>query len=122
MSALCAILGIQRSSYYAWQKRPVNIPDVQLWMQAQAVHRRSRGAAGSRTMAKTLGVSRWRACKLMQACQLMSIQASKSKFRLAQEAAEAVPNHLNRAFQPTAPKRVWCGDLTYVRVRDSGRI
>ncbi len=89
---------------------------VQLRLQAQAVHRRSRGAAGSRTIAKTLGVSRWRARQLMQACQLVSTQPGKPKFRRAQEPVEAVPNQLNRAFQPTAPNRVWCGDITYLRV------
>ena len=89
---------------------------IQLRLQAQAVHRRSRKAAGSRTIAKTLGVSRWRARKLMQACQLVSKQPGQRKFRLAQAEAEAVPNQLNRAFQPTAPNRVWCGDITYVRV------
>jgi len=67
-------------------------------------------------MAKTLGVSRWRARKLMRDGQLVSTQPSKPKFRLAQAEAEAVPNQLNRAFQPTAPNRVWCGDITYVRV------
>ncbi len=67
-------------------------------------------------MAKTLGVSRWRARKLMQACQLVSTQPGKPKFRLAQEPAETVSNQLNRAFQPTAPNRVWCGDITYLRV------
>ncbi len=116
VSLLCAVLGIQRSSYYAWQKRPVNAHHIHLRMQAQAVHRRSRGAAGSRTIAKTLGVSRWRARQLMQACQLVSTQPGQPKFRVAQEAAEAVPNQLNRAFQPTAPNRVWCGDITYLRV------
>lgn len=113
---LCAVLGIQRSSYYAWQQRPVNTHQVQLRLQVQAVHRRSRGAAGSRTIAKTVGVSRWRARQLMQACQLVSTQPSKPKFRVASAEAEAVPNQLNRAFQPVAPNQVWCGDITYLRV------
>lgn len=116
VSRLCAVLGVQRSSYYAWQQRPVDAPDIQLRLQAQALHRRSRGAAGSRTIAKTLGVSRWRARKLMQVCHLVSTQPSKPKFRVALAEAEAVPNQLNRAFQPTAPNRVWCGDITYLRV------
>jgi len=116
ISLLCGVLGVQRSSYYAWQQRRVDTHQIQLRMQAQAVHRRSRGAAGSRTIAKTLGISRWRARKLMQACRLVSTQPSKPKFRLAQAEAEAVPNQLKRAFQPMAPNRVWCGDITYVRV------
>lgn len=116
MSTLCAVLGVQRSSYYAWQHRPVDTQQIQLQLQAQAIHRRSRRAAGSRTIAKTLGVSRWRARKLMQAGQLVSKQPGPRKFRRAQAEAEAVPNQLNRAFRPTAPNRVWCGDITYVRV------
>ncbi len=50
----------------------------------------------------------------MQACQLVSTQPSKPKFRLAQEAAEAVPNQL----EPTALNRVWCGDIAYLRVAE----
>lgn len=52
----------------------------------------------------------------MQAGQLVSKQPGPRKFRLAQAEAEAVPNQLNRAFQPTAPNRVWCGDITSIRV------
>ena len=88
---LCAVLEIQRSSYYAWQKRPRYVDHLPLQRQAKVIHRRSRGAAGSRTIAKTLGVSRWRARKLMRDCQLVSTQPSKPKFRLAQAEAEAVP-------------------------------
>lgn len=114
---VCAVLGVQRSSYYAWQQRPVEPRPLALRLQVQAVHRRSRGAAGSRTIAQTLGISRWRARKLMRACHVVSTQPGKPKFRIAQAEAEAVPNHLNRAFQPTAPNRVWCGDITYLRVK-----
>lgn len=52
----------------------------------------------------------------MQACHLVSTQPGKPKFRVAPVEAAAVPNQLNRAFQPTAPNRVWCGDITYLRV------
>lgn len=114
LAVLCDMLGIRRSSYYAWRNRPVEGELVQRQMQAHAVHRRSRGAAGSRTIAKALGVSQWRARKLMQAGQLVSTQPGPRKFRRAETEDEIVPNQLNRAFQPTAPDRVWCGDITYI--------
>ena len=116
ISLLCAVLCVQRSSYYAWQKQLMNAHHIQLQMKAQAVPQRSRGAAGSRTIAQMLGVSRWRARKLMQACHLVSTQPGKPNFPLAQEVTVAVPNQLNRAFQSSAPNRGGCGDNTYVRV------
>jgi len=65
---LCAVLGVQRSRYYAWPQRPVATGPFHLRLQAQAVHRRSRGSAGTRTLAKALGISRWRDRQLMQTC------------------------------------------------------
>lgn len=52
----------------------------------------------------------------MQACQLVSKQPGKSRYRPALDESSVVPNRLNRAFQPTAPNQVWCGDITYVRM------
>ena len=116
LTLVCEVVGIRRSSYYAWQKRPVRTPPSPLQLQAQAVHRRSRGAAGSRTIAQALGVSRWRARKLMQASHLVSRQPGKPKFRPAKAEGEVVPNQLNRAFQPLAPNQIWCGDITYIAI------
>lgn len=110
------VLGIRRSGYYAWRKRPRRQSDVHLQHQARQVHQRSRRAMGSRTMAQALGVSRWRARRLMQMCQLVSKQPGKPKYRLARHEARVAPNQLNRAFAPTAPNRVWSGDITYVRM------
>lgn len=115
-TVLCQVLEIRRSGYYAWRKRPERRPSVQLQQQARQVHRRSRGAAGSRTMAQALGVSRWRARQLMRLCQLVRKQPGKPKYRPTREEAGLARNQLNRAFQPTAPNRIWCGDITYVRM------
>ncbi len=71
---------------------------------------------GSRTMAHALGVSRWRARRLMQLYQLVSKQPGKPKYRPAQPETLVTSNQLNRAFSPTAPNQVWCGDITYVRM------
>jgi putative transposase len=114
LTMLCRVLAIRRSAYYAWRKRPVHGPSIDLQQQACEFHRRSRGAAGTRPLAQALGISRWRARRLMQTCQLVSKQPSRPKFRRAPVESTVVPNQLNRAFQPTAPNRVWCGDITYI--------
>ena len=91
LTMLCQVLGIRRSGYYAWRKRPRRSPSTQLQQQARQVHRRSRQAVGSRTMAKALGVSRWRARQLMQVCQLVSKQPGKPKYRPARQEAMVTP-------------------------------
>ena len=83
LTMLCRVLAIRRSGYYAWRKRPVRGPSIDLQQQACEFHRRSRGAAGTRPLAKALGISRWRARRLMQTCQLVSKQPSRPKFRRA---------------------------------------
>lgn len=52
----------------------------------------------------------------MKACQLVSKQPGKPRYHPAPTESPVVPNRLNRAFQPTAPNHVWCGDITYVRM------
>ncbi len=116
LTVICQALSLGRSGYYAWRKRPRQKYAEHVQDQARQVHRRSRGAAGTRTMATALGVSRYRARQLMRACQLVSKQPGKPKYRLAPGESSVVPNRLNRAFSPTAPNRVWCGDITYIRM------
>ena len=116
LTVISQVLGIRRSGYYAWLKRPRRKPAMHLQQQARHLHQRSRRAMGSRPMAQALGISRWRARRLMQMCQLVSKQPGKPKYRPARQEAMVAPNQLNRAFSPMAPNRVWCGDITYVRM------
>lgn len=55
-------------------------------------------AADSRPLAQALGISRWRARRLMQTCQLVSKQPGQPKFRRALMESTVAPNQLNRAF------------------------
>ena len=56
LTMICQTLGLGRSGYYAWWKRPRRQPAVHLQHQARQLHQRSRRAMGSRTMAQALGV------------------------------------------------------------------
>ena len=50
VSVLCDVLGISRSGFYAWSKRPEprrKASDAQLAAEIVAAHRRSRGTYGS---------------------------------------------------------------------------
>ncbi len=111
---LCHLFGIHRSVYYAQVKRPVNV---------QRVEWRSRGAAGSRAISQMLRQSgidagRWLARRLMQECGLTSRQPVKHRYWVKADNSPALPNLLSRQFNPVAPNRVWCGDISFIRQQD----
>lgn len=116
LTRLCRILAIRQSAYYAWRQRPVPVPSLALQQHACAFHQRSRGRPVTRPLVQALSISRWWARRLMQTGQLVSKQPGRPKFRRALMESTVAPNQLNRAFQPTVPNRVWCGDITYVRI------
>ncbi|WP_081364458.1 DDE-type integrase/transposase/recombinase, partial [Yersinia ruckeri] len=112
-----------RSVYYAQVKRPVNAQRIELRSRVREFHALSRGAAGSRAISQMLrqsGVNagRWLARRLMQECGLTSRQPVKHRYRVNEDNSPALPNLLNRQFNPATPNRVWCGDISFIRLQD----
>lgn len=120
---LCHLFGIRRSVYYAQVKRSVNAQRIELRSRVRAFHALSRGAAGSRAISQMLRQScvnagRWLARRLMQECGLTSRQPVKHRDWVNEDNSPALPNLLNRQFNPAAPNRVWCGDISFIRLQD----
>lgn len=61
---------------------------------------------------------RWLARRLMQECGLTSRQPVKHRYRVNEDNNPALPNLLNRQFNPVAPNRVWCGDISFIRLQN----
>lgn len=61
---------------------------------------------------------RWLARRLMQECGLASRQPVKHRYRVNEDNSPALPNLLNRQFNPAAPNRAWCGDISFIRLQD----
>lgn len=123
MLSLCRLWSVHRSVYYAQVKRPVNVQRIQLRSRVRAFHALSRGAAGSRAISQMLrqsGVDAgwWLAQRLMQECGLASRQPVKHRYRMNEDNSPALPNLLNRQFNPAAPNRAWCGDISFIRLQD----
>ncbi|ECG5959001.1 IS3 family transposase [Salmonella enterica subsp. enterica serovar Baguida] len=121
--SLCRLWGIHRSVYYAQVKRPVKVQRIELRSRVRAFHALSRGATGSRTISQMLRQSgvdagRWLARRLMQECGLASRQPVKHRYRVNEDNSPALPNLLNRQFNPAAPNRAWCGDISFIRLQD----
>ncbi len=60
--------------------------------------------------------------RLMRECRLTSRQPVKHHYRVNEDKSPPLPNLLNRQFNPAAPNRVWCGDISFIRLQDKWQI
>lgn len=118
---LCPVLGVPRSSYYAWRARPPSrraLQNERLRAQLAQLFVANRKVYGSPRLAVCLqrqGIpcSRNRVARHMQALQLKARQ--KRAFRpKTTEANHDQPIAPNRLVQPCSANQVWVGDITYV--------
>jgi len=120
---LCEVLGVSRSGFYAWCRRPKaprDRADVQLAVQVAAAHTRSRGTYGSPRVhaelrAKGVRVGRKRVERLMRKSGLKARR--KRRFRRTTDSVHSnpiAPNVVARKFTVDEPNRVWVTDVTSV--------
>jgi len=85
-----------------------------------AIHQASRQAAGARRISGELKqqgeqVGHYKAGKLLKEAGLKSQQPRKRiRLKYSPPHLAAVPNRLERRFNPTSANQVWCGDITYI--------
>jgi putative transposase len=123
-AALCRVLGVSPSGYYAWLSRPESArkrANRALTVQIKAAHRRSRKRYGRRRIHAQLqregiGCSPNRVARLM--CQEGLQGIGRRKFKATTDSRHSfpvAPNLLARDFTATAPDQVWVSDITYLR-------
>lgn len=123
LTKVCKVFEVPRSSVYEARRRTERCDPDRARLKAQVVelHTESRGAAGSRTLSARLKaagepVGRFKARSLMRECGLQSKQPPGRHYRKPESPSEVAPNILDRQFEVEAPNRVWCSDVTYIRV------
>jgi putative transposase len=123
VSALCKVLEVSRSGYYAWERRVPSarsLEDAKLRVHIAAIHERSRGLYGAPRVHAELResgvrVSRKRVARLMGELGLESRR--KRRFKATTDSKHALPvaeNVLDRKFEVEAPNVAWATDITYV--------
>ena len=124
VSWMCRALGVARSAYYAWLRRPLSKraqEDARLLVKIRECSRKSRGTYGSPRVTDDLKddgetVGHNRVARIMKEHGIVGkplkkfIATTDSKHDL-----EVAPNLLQREFTVDAPNQVWVGDITYVR-------
>ena len=126
LTRLCQTLGVSRSGYYAWRRRPASPrtrANARLVGQMQQLHRQTKERYGAGKLWRALlasGVAcgRHRVARLRRQYGLMARRVRR--FRVVIEHhqfAPPAPNRLQQVFVAPAPNRIWAGDLTAIATR-----
>jgi transposase InsO family protein len=121
--ALCQMLRVSRSGYYAWCKRGPSrrqIENDRLMVEIRAAHEHSRATYGYRRVhaslaAKSIACGIHRVRRLMQQNGLRAKR--KRRYRTTTESRHRLPiapNLLDRDFSTTAVNQKWLSDITFV--------
>jgi putative transposase len=123
---LCRCLGVTRSGFYAWQRRPPSprrVEDLRLVHRLRlvhAIHRRTYGRPRLHRALQEDGVriGEKRVRRLMRQAGLTAV--GRRAFRVTTESAHPWPiaaNHLQRQFAPARPHDRWAADITALPTR-----
>jgi putative transposase len=124
---LCRLLGVSRSGYYAWRRRPLSERarfDAVLSEKIEMIHRNSRATYGAPRVhaeLRAIGIrcGSKRVARLMRRAKLRGClrgRRMRTTHRVALQ--QAAPDLIGRNFASEEPDRLWVADITYVRSRE----
>ena len=124
VKAMCRVLGLSRSAFYAWRDRPVRKREAYrdaLAERIRQVQRDTRGVYGSPRVAAELNARGVAACentvaRVMRERQIRAKTARRFVPRTTDSAhgKPVATNVLDRQFDADLPNRKWASDITYV--------
>jgi len=123
VDAMCDVLSVSRSGFYAWKMRPTSpraLEDAELVVEIKAAHKAGRGNYGSPRVFRALRkrgkrIGKKRVERLMR--QEGIAGKKRKKFCVTTDSRHAdpiAPNIVQRHFDAPVPNAVWVTDVTYV--------
>lgn len=119
----CALLGVSRSGYYAWCRRPTSRRDAENALLVEAmreIHASVGHTYGSPRMPGELAARGWR-CGRHRAARLMRAHGIRAKqarrFVTTTDSTHGLPiapNLVQQVFTAAQPNQLWLADITYV--------
>jgi len=124
ISLMCRVLGVNRTSFHDWERRAPSdraLYDAFLTEKLKDIHESSRGTYGAPRIHAELRlehgicVGRKRIERLMLAAELEGIPVPrKARTTVRVTGVRTAPDLVERDFNPQAPNRLWCADITYL--------
>jgi putative transposase len=123
ISLMCRLLGVSRSGFHAWERRPPSgraLADAWLVERIATIHRESRGTYGARRVHAALRqrgvlVGRKRVERLMRAQQLTgAVPRKRARTTIRVAGVRAAADLVGREFVPSAPNQLWVADIKYI--------
>ena len=121
---MCRVLGVSRSGYYAFKKRPKSqqgVDNETLLIEIRRIFLANKENYGSPRIWNELNNVEHTLCSENRVARVMRINGiiavQKKKFRLTTNSKHGYsvwPNVLNRIFMVDRPNAVWVSDITYV--------
>lgn len=125
ISALCDLLGVSRSGFYAWERRSPSdreLGDAWLLEQIKVIHARNGKVYGSPRihadlrMTEGVRVGRKRVERLMREAHISGLIVKKHGRTTVRVPGVRVADDLvQRQFRPAAANTLWLADITYLR-------
>jgi putative transposase len=121
--AMCRVLEVSASGYYAWRKRRMSVrarEDEQLQQRIRTIHLLSRQTYGAPRIHAELQeegtrIGRKRVARLMKAACLRGVSRRKSTVTTRRDrSARPAPDLVDRNFVADSPNKLWVADITYV--------
>lgn len=119
MAKMCEVLGVSRSGYYAWVKRPESQHKQRreaLKKQIKKIHIESRERMAAQKSQKS-----FRSKGLRTVARIMKDGDIRSKTKKKYKATTNLKHHwpvylnlLNQQFEADEPNQVWVADITYI--------
>src|SRR5581483_6973279 len=125
ISMMCPMLGVSRSGFHAWRRRPPSdrqFSDAWLLEQIRQIHSANRGVYGAPRvhaelrLAKGIRVGRKRVERLMRKAGLSGlVPKRRGRTTIRVPGVRVADDLVGRQFRPTAPNVLWVADITYLR-------
>jgi putative transposase len=128
IKCMCHALGLQRSGYYAWRKRPISARDKaneDLLERIREVFEKSRRTYGSQRIQRYFlrqgqVYSRHRVARIMKKAQFIPVRVATWRAQARHQCSDVrfSPNLLNQDFTAEKPNEKWVGDITYIETAE----